>query len=77
MPLTRVNTWAGVCSRSCRGDAVEHADGEAILLGNHLVRWLDAPHVPHAWECGFLMEERTSTLLCGDLFIKPRIHQGR
>ncbi|WP_199484291.1 hypothetical protein [Thiocapsa marina] len=56
---------------------MEHADGEAILLGNHLVRWLDAPHVPHAWECGFLMEERTSTLLCGDLFIKPRIHQGR
>jgi hypothetical protein len=32
------------------------------------VRWLDAPHLPHAWECGFLMEERTSTLLCGDLF---------
>jgi hypothetical protein len=24
MPLTRVNTWAGVCSRSCRGDAVAH-----------------------------------------------------
>lgn len=23
---------------------------------------------PHAWECGFLTEERTSTLLCGDLF---------
>jgi hypothetical protein len=32
------------------------------------VRWFDAPHLPHAWECGFLMEERTSTLLCGDLF---------
>ncbi|RKT45319.1 MBL fold metallo-hydrolase [Thiocapsa rosea] len=44
------------------------ADGEAISLGNHVVRWLDAPHLPHAWECGFLMEERTSTLLCGDLF---------
>lgn len=28
----------------------------------------DAPHVPHAWECGFLMEETTRTLLCGDLF---------
>ncbi|HSO84419.1 MBL fold metallo-hydrolase [Thiocapsa sp.] len=44
------------------------ADGEAISLGKHVVRWLDAPHLPHAWECGFLMEERTSTLLCGDLF---------
>ncbi len=32
------------------------------------VRWFDTPHVPHAWECGFLFEERTRTLLCGDLF---------
>ncbi len=44
------------------------ADGERISLGTHSVRWLDAPHLPHAWECGFLTEERTSTLLCGDLF---------
>jgi flavorubredoxin len=44
------------------------ADGERLSLGTHTVRWLDAPHLPHAWECGFLVEERTSTLLCGDLF---------
>ncbi len=44
------------------------ADDERISLGQHSVRWLDAPHLPHAWECGFLTEERTSTLLCGDLF---------
>jgi flavorubredoxin len=44
------------------------ADGERVALGKHTVRWLDAPHVPHGWDCGFLMEERTSTLLCGDLF---------
>lgn len=44
------------------------ADGERLALGRHAVRWFDAPHLPHAWECGFLMEERTSTLLCGDLF---------
>ena len=44
------------------------ADGETLPLGRHVVRWLDTPHVPHAWECGFLFEERTSTLLCGDLF---------
>jgi hypothetical protein len=25
---------------------------------------LDTPHLPHAWECGFLMEERTSTYHC-------------
>ena len=44
------------------------ADGERVALGRHAVRWLDAPHVPHGWDCGFLFEERTSTLLCGDLF---------
>ncbi|KJK11723.1 beta-lactamase [Burkholderiaceae bacterium 16] len=44
------------------------ADGQAVALGRHTVRWIDTPHLPHAWECGFLMEERTGTLLCGDLF---------
>jgi flavorubredoxin len=44
------------------------ADGERLCLGKHTVRWFDTPHLPHAWECGFLLEERTRTLLCGDLF---------
>jgi len=44
------------------------ADGELLSLGRHAVRWFDTPHLPHAWECGFLFEERTRTLLCGDLF---------
>ena len=44
------------------------ADGEVISLGSHTMRWFDTPHLPHAWECGFLLEESTSTLLCGDLF---------
>lgn len=44
------------------------ANGELITLGTHSVRWFDTPHLPHAWECGFLMEERTRTLFCGDLF---------
>jgi len=44
------------------------ADGEALPLGTHTVRWFDTPHLPHAWECGFLAEDRTRTLLCGDLF---------
>lgn len=47
------------------------ADGEALALGSHTLRWIDAPHMPHAWECGFLNEETTSTLLCGDLFTQP------
>jgi flavorubredoxin len=44
------------------------ADGEVVSLGRHSVRWFDTPHLPHGWDCGFLMEEQTSTLLCGDLF---------
>ncbi len=44
------------------------ADGEEIPLGRHTVRWMDAPHVPHGWETGFLFEQATRTLLCGDLF---------
>jgi flavorubredoxin len=44
------------------------ADGETLSLGSHSVRWFDTPHLPHAWECGYLMEEQTRTLLCGDLF---------
>jgi len=38
------------------------ADGEALSLGAHTVRWLDAPHLPHAWENGFLVDERTHML---------------
>ncbi|HEY3553585.1 MAG TPA: MBL fold metallo-hydrolase [Casimicrobiaceae bacterium] len=44
------------------------ADGELLELGRHALRWLDTPHVPHGWDCGLMMEERTRTLLCGDLF---------
>jgi flavorubredoxin len=44
------------------------ADAEVLDLGSHKVRWFDAPHVPHGWENGFLMETETRTLLCGDLF---------
>jgi len=44
------------------------SDGESLSLGGHTVRWFDTPHLPHAWECGFLHEETTRTLLCGDLF---------
>jgi flavorubredoxin len=58
------------------GDLADRApraltDGEVVSLGTHRVRWLDTPHLPHAWECGFLVEESTRTLLCGDLFTQP------
>lgn len=47
------------------------ADGEAVCLGRSTVRWFDAPHVPHGMECGYLYEQTTGTLLCGDLFSQP------
>jgi flavorubredoxin len=47
------------------------AEGETVSLGVHSVKWLDAPHVPHAWECGFMFEAHTGTLLCSDLFTQP------
>jgi flavorubredoxin len=47
------------------------ADGEAVVLGKRTVTWIDAPHVPHAWENGFLFESSTRTLFCGDLFTQP------
>jgi flavorubredoxin len=53
-----------VASRSARA----LADGEVLRTGRHTFKWLDTPHVPHGWECGFMMETETRTLLCGDLF---------
>lgn len=54
-----------------RREAHAPADGETVELGRHRVKWLDAPHLPHGWETGYLMETSTATLLCGDLFTQP------
>lgn len=43
-------------------------DGEILSLGKKQVRWIDTPHLPHGWDCGFLFEAGTRTLLAGDLF---------
>jgi flavorubredoxin len=47
------------------------ANGETLTTGKRTLRWFDAPHVPHGWECGFLGEETTKTLFCGDLLTQP------
>ena len=47
------------------------SDGQELALGEKRVRWLDAPNLPHNWECGYLFEATTRTLLCGDLFTQP------
>ena len=59
--MTSVNDFADRPPRAL-------GDGEDLDLGGHTVRWFDTPHVPHAWECGLLFENRTRTLLCSDLF---------
>lgn len=66
-----------VCSRTAAAVSIEDladrppkalADGETLSLGGRSVRWFDVPHLPHAWESGFLADERTRTLFSGDLF---------
>ena len=44
------------------------ADGEELSLGRHVMRWFDTPHMPHGWDCGLMMDMRTKTFFCGDLF---------
>jgi len=47
--------------------------GDTIALGRRTVSWVDAPHLPHGWECGYLFETTSKTLFCGDLFTQPGI----
>lgn len=47
------------------------ADGQTLSTGKRTVRWFDAPHLPHGWETGYLLDESTGTLFCGDLFTQP------
>ena len=47
--------------------------GDTIALGRRTVSWVDAPHLPHGWECGYLFEQTSKTLFCGDLFTQPGI----
>jgi flavorubredoxin len=47
------------------------ADGETLRTGKRTLRWVSAPHVPHGWDCGYLFDESSRTLFCGDLFTQP------
>jgi flavorubredoxin len=49
------------------------ADGQHLSLGRHDLVWQSAPHLPHGWECGFMFDTTTRTLLCGDLFTQPGV----
>jgi flavorubredoxin len=43
-------------------------DGQVLSIGGHDLEWIDAPHVPHNWETGYLFDRTTKVLFCGDLF---------
>jgi flavorubredoxin len=47
------------------------SDGEVLAIGGHSLKWLYTPHLPHGWDAGYLFEENTHTLFCGDLFTQP------
>jgi flavorubredoxin len=47
------------------------AEGEILETGRHRLIWQSAPHLPHGWECGYLFDQTTKTLFCGDLFTQP------
>jgi flavorubredoxin len=56
-----------VADRAARG----LTDGETLSTGRRTLRWFDTPHLPHGWETGYLADESTRTLFCGDLFTQP------
>ena len=70
VPVTgKVGTMLNADLADRPGRALAH--GEVLVTGRRRLRWLDTPHLPHGWECGYLFEESTRTLLCGDLFTQP------
>lgn len=44
------------------------AHNEVISTGRQRFRFLQTPHLPHAWDAGLLFEETNRVLLCSDLF---------
>jgi flavorubredoxin len=68
-----VPVCGGVAAMVAIGDFANRApralaDGEELALGRHTLKWFDTPHVPHAWECGLMLDTTTRTFFCGDLF---------
>ena len=59
--LVSVNDYASRPARAM-------GDGEILDAGDHQFQWIDAPHLPHNRETGYLLDRTTNTLFCGDLF---------
>lgn len=52
-------------------EPVGMSNGELLDIGRHKLIWQSAPHLPHGWECGYLFDETSKILFCGDLFTQP------
>ena len=52
-------------------EPIAMADGQPLATGRHKLTWQSVPHLPHGWECGYLFDESSRTLFCGDLFTQP------
>jgi flavorubredoxin len=67
------STTAAMVSVSDVADRAPRAlsDGETLTTGRRTFRWFDTPHLPHGWETGYIADESTRTLFCGDLFTQP------
>lgn len=52
-------------------EPVAMAQGQRLDLGRHQLHWQSAPHVPHGWDCGYVFDDTSRTLFCGDLFTQP------
>lgn len=35
-------------------------DGEVLSLGKKKLAWIEPPHLPHGWDCGFMFESTTT-----------------
>ena len=61
--LVNINDFIGGRARSMTTD-------EVLTTGRRRFRFLETPHVPHAWDASLLFEETGATLFCSDLFLQ-------
>lgn len=45
-------------------------DGEVLVTGKHRLRFLQTPHVPHAWDAGLMFDETSGTFFCSDILLQ-------
>ena len=61
--LVNINDFIGGRARSMTTD-------EVLTTGRRRFRFIETPHVPHAWDASLLFEETGATLFCSDLFLQ-------